>query len=89
MKASIIVALLLAPSVLAVTASAQAKPAPLNMQPIALSTSGTDINTGPVLTTLEADYFRAPQQPYAANRVFPCRLELRVFEKTRLAQSCN
>ena len=38
---------------------------------------------------LEADYFRAPQAPFAAGRVFPCRLQLRMFEKTRLAQSCH
>ena len=84
MRALITLAMLLA-----VSASAQAKPTPFNLQPTAPTTGGTDIDTGPAVTTLESDYFRAPQQPYAAGRVFPCRLELRVFEKTRLAQSCN
>jgi hypothetical protein len=38
---------------------------------------------------LEFGYFRAPQTPVAAGRVFPCRLQLQIFEKTKLAQSCH
>ena len=37
----------------------------------------------------EANYFRAPAEPFAAYRIFPCRLQLRVFDKTRMAQSCH
>ena len=59
------------------------------LRPVALSTDDTAIDTSPSGATLESNYFRAPQQPYAANRVFPCRLQLRMFDKTRLAQSCN
>jgi hypothetical protein len=74
---------------LALSASAQAKLAPLDVRPVALSTDDTVIDTGPASAALESDYFRAPQQPYAAGRVFRCRLELRVFDKTRIAQSCR
>jgi len=75
--------------VVALGAAAQAKPAPLDPRPISLSTDDAAIATGPAGATLESNYFRAPPQPYAAGRVFPCRLQLRVFEKTRIAQSCH
>jgi len=89
MKASITVALLLAPAFLAVTASAQGMPAPIEPQAISISLDDTTINTGPSGASLESNYFHTPQQPYAAGRLFPCRLQLRVFDKTLLAQSCN
>jgi hypothetical protein len=43
----------------------------------------------PLGASLEANYFRAPPLPAAARRVFPCRMQVFLFEKTRLAQSCN
>jgi len=69
--------------------AAQAIPAPVELQPIAVSPDDLTIAAGPAGASLERDYFRAPQTPYAAGRVFPCSLQLRVFDKTRLAQSCN
>ena len=84
MKALVIVA-----TVLVLGAAAQAKPAPLDLRPIAPPAEDVTIATGPAGATLESNYFRAPPEPYAAGRVFPCRLQLRLFDKTRLAQSCN
>jgi len=75
--------------ILGLCATAQAKPAPLNLRPVALSVDDNVIDTGPSGASLESNYFNAPQQPYAAGRVFPCRLQLRVFEKIRIAQSCH
>ncbi len=74
---------------LALGATAQAKPVPVESQPVAISVDDSAIASGAAGAMLESDYFRAPQPPLAAGRVFPCRLQLRVFEKTRLAQSCN
>lgn len=70
-------------------AAAQAKPAPLDPSPRDLMAEETAISVGAAGAMLESDYFRAPQEPFAANRVFPCALQLRPFEKTRLAQSCH
>lgn len=75
---------------LALGASVQAKPAPFELRPLAISANDTVIQSGPAGAMLESDYFRAPQQPTAARRLFPCRLQLRMFDTVRLAsQSCN
>ncbi len=74
---------------LAVSAAAQAKLAPGAQQPAAISPDDLTVSTEPAGATLEQDYFRAPQAAYAGARVFPCRLQLRIFDKTRLAQSCD
>jgi hypothetical protein len=74
--------------VLALGAAAQAMPSPLEPQRIAISSDNLTIYTGPASATLEQEYFRAPQTPYAAGRVFPCTMQLRIFDKTRIAQSC-
>jgi hypothetical protein len=84
MKQLIVLALFLA-----VCAVAQAKPAPVEAQPPVISPVDLTVSTGPAGATLEQDYFRAPQPAYAGARIFPCRLQLRVFDKTRLAQSCD
>ena len=68
-------------------ASAQARVAPLESQ--AVVTSFDDWATSRLAARLEADYFRASQSPALAERNYPCRLQLRIFEKTRLAQSCQ
>lgn len=70
-------------------AGAMAKPAPVERQRVAISPDDLAIQIEPAGATLEANYFHAPQQPFAAGRVFPCRMQLRVFEKMRLAQTCN
>jgi hypothetical protein len=83
MKTSIAFALLLA-----LVAVAQATPSPLDLRSIWLS-SDHAIYIRYSRATLEADYFNVPQQAYAAERLYPCRLELRLFDKARLAQSCD
>ncbi len=70
-------------------AAAQTKLAPVGMQPKVVSPDDLAISTGPAGATLEQDYFRVPQPASATGLVFPCRLQLRLFDKTRLAQSCN
>jgi hypothetical protein len=45
-------------------------------------------NIGTVGAMRERHYFGAPQ-PQFNPRVFPCRLEPLLFDKTRLAQSCR
>lgn len=41
----------------------------------------------PLGAMLESSYFQAPRGTYADRR-YPCRLQMRMFEKTQLAQSC-
>jgi hypothetical protein len=74
---------------LALGATAQAKIAPLERQMVAISADDLTIDSGPSGVMLESNYFRAQQPAIAAGRIFPCRLKLNVFEKTRLAQTCN
>lgn len=67
----------------------QAKPAPVEQQQPAILPDELTISTGPAGATLEQNYFRAIQPTYAGGHAFPCRLQLLVFDKTRLAQTCN
>lgn len=68
-------------------AAAQAKPTPIESMRLTASTEETSMATGPAGAMLESDYFRAPQRPLTAGRVFPCRLQ--IFDKVKLAQSCH
>jgi hypothetical protein len=70
-------------------AAAQAKLAPTETQPVAASSEGSAISAEAHGAMLEQDYFRAPQPAAGSSRFSPCRLQLRLFEKTQLAQSCN
>lgn len=70
-------------------AAAHAKPAPLEAPARAFAPEDTAISVGAAGALLESDYFRAPKEPSIAGRVFPCRLQLQVFEKTQLAQACH
>ena len=74
--------------VLALGAAAQAKLAPVEPQLVATPPNDAAIYAGPASATLEHDYFHAPQTPTAARRVFPCTMQLRIFDKTRIAQTC-
>jgi hypothetical protein len=74
---------------LAFGAVAQAKPTPVELLPSTATSDELMISTGPAAATLEQNYFRAPQPAYAGGRIFPCRLQLHIFDKTRLAQWCN
>jgi hypothetical protein len=68
---------------------AQAKFAPVDTPRATWLTDDTAIIVGPAGAMLESDYFRASQTPSATSRIFPCRLKLDLFDKTRLAQSCR
>lgn len=84
MKTAIAMAMLFA-----LGATAQAKLAPLEQPMVAVSADDTTIDSRPSGAMLESVYFRALPTPFAAGRVFPCVLQLRLFQKTRIAQSCN
>jgi hypothetical protein len=87
MKAAITVALLL--GLFACGAQARAKPAPIEGRLVTASLDDTTIDSGPSGAMFESNYFNAPQAPFTAVRLFPCRLQVRIFDKTRLAQACN
>ena len=74
---------------LALGAAAQAKFSPVEPQPAAISPNDLAISTGAAAATFEQDYFRAPQPADATGRVFLCRPQRLIFDKTRLAQSCH
>ena len=91
MKALMATALLLA-----LSAVALAKPNPVERPGLALvnadiymgSVGAMRENIGSVGAIRERNYFEAPQPPFEAG-AFPCRLELALFDKTRVAQSCR
>jgi hypothetical protein len=70
-------------------ATALAKPSPIENQTKSSLVEDSAISIGPAAAALESDYFRPPQTPVAAGRIFPCRLQLRLFEKTQIAQFCR
>ena len=76
--------------ILALTAAAGAKPAPVGdfgrMDDRTPTLARNDIDIGP--TARERSYFQAPQPQFNAGNV-SCRLQLSVFDKTRVAQTCN
>ena len=77
---------------LAGTLVAQAKPTPeIDVAPRLTPTSeDTAVLVGPAGAMLESDYFRAPRPDNSdSRRPFPCRLQLSVFDKARLATSCR
>jgi hypothetical protein len=82
---------LLALAVLAaVSASAAAKIAPLDLRPSGSMPDASALSLGSTGSTLESDYFRAPQPPAGARRIFPCRVRLPAFgREPRFAQACD
>ena len=60
---------------LALGAAAQAKYAPVDAQPARISPDDLALSTGPAGAMREQNYFRAPQPPSAAGRLFLCRLQ--------------
>ena len=88
MKASIALAGVLAAALFALGGTALAKPTPVEL-PSAAALSDASIHSGPAAALREQSYFQAPQSSSFAGRVFPCRMQLRVFEKTQIARSCN
>ena len=75
-------------ALLAFSMQAQAKFAPAEPHALAPVPDVTTINSGASGAMLEASYFSAPQ-PFTAARLAPCRLQVRMFDKTRLASNCN
>ena len=82
---------LLALAVLAaLSASAAAKVVPLDPRPPGPAPDESAFSLGPTGSTLESDYFRAPQPPAGARRIFPCRVRLPAFgREPRFAQACD
>jgi hypothetical protein len=76
---------------LSLTVVAAAKPTPvssLNTIQDLIQTSvrnDTEVTTGPSGALLERSYFEAPQPQLNVS----CRLQLSVFDKTRLTHACN
>lgn len=73
----------------ALGAAAQAKLAPVGPPPVAISPDDVAISMGAAGATFEPEYFRAPQPGDATGRVFLCRPQPFIFDKTRLTQSCH
>jgi hypothetical protein len=44
---------------------------------------------GPAGAMLESDYFRAPAANLAGDGLFPCKLDLDLLAKARLAATCH
>jgi hypothetical protein len=90
-KRAVLGALLLA-ATLGFTAAVQAKPAPLDnidTPPTPVAFEDSTVDSGPSGAMLESSYFNAQQAPFTAQRLFPCRVQVRMFDKTRLAQMCK
>jgi hypothetical protein len=91
MRAPIAFVLPLVSAFLATSAPAQAKFAPLDPAATVtvISFEDTTINSGPAGAMLESNYFNAQQPLLAGIRVFPCRLQTNLFQKTSLVRACN
>ena len=89
MKATMLAAGFLALAALGATAQAKLTPVEPERRAATVSLDAVAMTSEPLGAMLESDYFTAPPTPYAAGRVFPCRLQIRVFDKTRIAQSCH
>ena len=74
-------------ALLAICAAAQAKVAPQEDTKIVITSVEAMIPAGVADAISEAAYFRA--SPTDSSRMFPCRLQLRIFDKMRMAQSCR
>jgi hypothetical protein len=74
---------------LTLSAAAQAKFAPVETPRQTPQLEDSSLFVGAAGAMLESDYFRAPQSPFSNTHPYACRLQLRVFEKTQLAQSCR
>jgi hypothetical protein len=76
---------------LSLTVVAAAKPTPVGslrqIQDLIQTSVRTDteVNTGSSGALLERNYFQAPQPQFNVS----CRLQLSVFDKTRLTEICN
>lgn len=87
LRRAAIALLCLSASTTLIATAVQAKPAPVEPIRLTPSIEETSMTTGPAGAMLESDYFRAPQRPLTAGRIFPCRLQM--FDKVKVAQSCH
>jgi hypothetical protein len=76
-------------ALLAFCGAAQASPAPTEPMRLTHAPEEMAMSVGPAGAMRESNYFRAPQRPVTTGHVFPCRLQMQVFDKTHLAQSCH
>lgn len=74
---------------LTLPAVAQASRGPAPEKRLTPSPADWAIFTGPAGAMLESDYFRAPGANLAGSGLFPCRLDLDLFNKTRLTMTCR
>lgn len=74
---------------LALATGAEAKRSPAPVERLTPSPAELAIFIGPAGAMLESDYFRAPGATLAGRGLFPCRLRLDLFAKTRLADTCR
>jgi hypothetical protein len=74
---------------LALSATAQANYAPVEAPRPTTTPDDSGMFVGAAGAMLESDYFRAPQQQQRASDPNVCRVQLRIFDKTQLAQSCD
>jgi hypothetical protein len=82
---------LLAVAVLAAsTINAPAKPSHFASKAVIAAVDDDALYLGPVGAMRESDYFRVPEPPAGAARIFPCRVRLHVIGRTpRFAQVCD
>jgi hypothetical protein len=74
----------------ALSASAAGKVAPLDPRSPGPVPEESAFSLGFTGSALESDYFRAPQPPAGARRIFPCRVRLPAFgREPRFAQACD
>ena len=74
----------------ALTTIATAKPSPFEPRVATIAADDDALYLGPVGAMLESNYFRAPEPPAGASRIFPCRVRLRPIGRTpRFAQACD
>ena len=74
---------------LALGAHSAGRYAPVEARSAGISPDDLAVSSGAAGAMLEQDYFRALQPADATGRVFLCRSQRLIFDKTRLAQSCN
>jgi hypothetical protein len=74
---------------LTLSVTAQATYAPVEMPRPTTPPDDSAMFVGAAGAMLEADYFRAPPQHQRSSDSNVCRIQLRLFDKTELAQSCD
>jgi hypothetical protein len=73
----------------ALSAAAEANYGPAPQKRLTPSPSDWAMFVGPAGAMLESDYFRAPAANVAGDGLFPCKLDLDLLAKTRLAMTCR